>query len=96
MAQVTSSVHQHIDIVLSHLLHAWQYLPVAIQEINDWDIGAQIAYIEEWSPDEQLLGVLHEYDQNGVLTPDQSARYHELLALVAKNRPLLGDLRESD
>jgi hypothetical protein len=96
MAQVANSVHQHIDIVLVRLLNAWQYLPAAINEIDDWDIVDQIVYVEEWSPDEQLLAVLHKYDQDGALTTDQSARYQELLALVEKNRPLLNDLRESD
>lgn len=96
MAQVTSSVQEHIEIVLSHLLHAWRYLPVAVKEINEWDIVDQIIYVEEWSPDEQLLVILHQYDQDGALTADQSARYQELLTLVEKNRPLLDDLREGD
>ncbi len=95
MAQVASSIQQHIDTVLSHLLNAWQHLPVAVTEIDDWDIGVQIAYIEEWSVEEQLLSVLHQYAKDGAMTARQFAQYQELLALVEKNRPLLSDLRES-
>lgn len=95
MAQVTNSIHQHIDLVLTHLLDAWRCLPGAMNEMDDWDIGTQIAYIEEWTPDEQLIDLLEEYSRDGVMTADQSARYQELLALVQKNQPLLEQLRAS-
>lgn len=95
MAQVTRSTHQHIDLVLSHLLSSWSRLPEAANEIDGWDLGAQIAYVEEWTPDEQLLDILRQYDRDGVLTAEQTARYQELLALVRQHRPLLNQLRES-
>jgi hypothetical protein len=93
MAQVTSSTHQHIDIVLSHLLDAWMGLPNAVNEIDGWDLDRQIAYIEEWTPDEHLLDLLHEYNQEDVLTPDQSSRYQHLMDVVRDNRHLLDQLR---
>jgi hypothetical protein len=95
MAQVASSVQQYIDRMLSLLEWQWERLPEVEAEIGNWDLLEQLDFIEEWPLEEERLKKVEQYCSEGVLTPEQSARYEEVKRLIARNRPIIRRLQNS-
>jgi hypothetical protein len=95
MAQVASSVQQYIDRMLSLLEWQWERLPEVEAEIGNWDLLEQLNFIEEWPLEEERLKKVEQYCSEGVLTPEQSARYEEVKRLIARNRPIIRRLQNS-
>jgi hypothetical protein len=93
MAQMTSTVHRDIERLLDLLLWQWNRLPEVEQEIDRWDWAEQVDFIEEWPLEEQRLKRLMNYVANGVLTPEQKARYESLMRVVTNNQPIIERLR---
>lgn len=93
MAQVATTVNQHAELLLAHLLEVWQDLAWVAAEIERWDPGEQIDFIEEWPTQEQSLQQLERYAAEEGLTPEQLARYEDLQRLVARNRPIIRRLQ---
>lgn len=93
MAQVATTVNQHAELLLAHLLEVWQDLPWVAAEIERWDPGEQIDFIEEWPTQEQSLQQLERYAAEEGLTTEQLVRYEDLQRLVARNRPIIRRLQ---
>lgn len=96
MAQVTSDVSVRIDHFLAYLIPEWESVPAYAEELATWDEVEQLAFVHEWDIRESGLRVLREYAEEGLMTPDQSARYDQLLSLVADHRPTLERLLAND
>lgn len=95
MAQVASTAQQHAELLLDSLWRVWSSLPRVEGEIDTWDWIEQVDFIEEWPLVEQRLTQVEEYLAEGALAPTQIARYHELLNLIARNRPIIQRLRDT-
>jgi len=95
MAQVTSDVRQTIDQWLDYLTKAWEELPRAARDIDQWDLIEQIDYIEEWTPKEEVAAQLRSLVTSSGATDDQRQRFEQLDNLMRENRPILERLRAS-
>lgn len=95
MAQVASDVQRKIDHLLDRLVEAWQGLPRAAAEIDQWDLIEQIEYVEEWTPKEDQAIRLRQLIASPDATEEQRTRYEQLERLMRMNRPMLERLRAS-
>ncbi|MBI4492783.1 MAG: hypothetical protein HY690_08340 [Chloroflexi bacterium] len=95
MAQVSDAVHQEIERLLERLTERWQHLPEVAAEIDRWDLIDQLNFTEEWPLEEDRLADLECYAAQGILQPDQLARYQALKELIARNQPLLRRIMET-
>ncbi|MDI3341070.1 MAG: hypothetical protein QJR03_11135 [Sphaerobacter sp.] len=89
MAELRTSTAQHADALLDRLIEAWSELPQIVAELDTWDPVDRADYIEGWPRETVRLHRLERYMSEGTPTAEQRARYRELRALIAKNRPLL-------
>jgi hypothetical protein len=89
MAQVAPEVRQHFDLLLGLAIERWAGLPEDERTIDQWDPVDQSLFGAEWPLEEQRLDMLKCYVAEGVLTPAQLERYHDLERLVAQNRPIV-------
>jgi hypothetical protein len=94
MADVRTDEGVRIDHYLDYLFDEFNDLPDLAAEWPTLERGDRSAFREEWAIKEDRLGLLRGYAEQGCLTPEQAARYAELLALVARLRPLLATLLE--
>ena len=78
-----------IDYLLKRALAAWEKLPDVEREIDAWDLTDQIVFVEEWPLEEMRLQRLAKYAQADQLDGAQQAEYARLLAIVARNRPII-------
>lgn len=92
MAQVTRDTAQQIDLLLNVLVDTWQELPSVARDIESWHPLDQSSYVENWTPNDQLLMRLQQAAADGQMTPEQQTRYRTLLALVERNRPYLDQI----
>jgi hypothetical protein len=95
MAQVAHSTQRQIDRLLARSFDEWQELPEVEGAIDGWEQIDQIVYVEEWTLAEERLIRLERYADDGLLTPEQTARHNDLKRLVAQNRPIIERLRAS-
>jgi hypothetical protein len=95
MAQVTHSVHQHINLMLGILEDQWGRLPQVEAEIDGWDLLEQLDFIEEWPLEEERLRQIEKHRVEGELTEEQLARYEALKPIIARNRPIIRRLQNS-
>lgn len=86
---------ERLDSLLSYLTDAWEGLPTAITEIDQWDVEDRIDYAEEWTPKLQLLRELRELVKSSPLTSTQQRRVTYLESLVEQHAETLAQLRTS-
>ncbi len=92
MAEVAQDLAARIDHYLDYLFDEFGDLPDLAQEWPTLERGDQITFLLEWPIKEDRLVLLRGYAEQGCMTPEQATRYAELLALVARMRPLLATL----
>jgi predicted TIM-barrel fold metal-dependent hydrolase len=97
MAQVAQSPQLRIRIehALASLRREWQSIPELAAEWGEWDEHSRFVFALDWPVCEDSLHQLREWAEQDVLTPEQRAQYDELLELVARNRPVLGQLLDT-
>ncbi len=86
---------ERIGPILELLYEEWSELPHTVAEIDSWDIGDQLQYIEEWGFNDVCLRDVTRLIEEGYATPQQRQRYEQLLLLVAEYQPLIQQLRDS-
>ena len=98
MAQVTHihTARERIDPYLDYLFAEWQALPEVATEWPEWEDLDQLDFVVEWPIREDRLHQLQGWAAQGLLTPEQQARYDELLQLIACYRPLLDGILNED
>ena len=98
MAQVTHilTARERIDPYLDYLFRAWQALPEVAKVWAEWEDHDRLDFVVEWPIREDHFHQLEEWVSQGLLTPEQQARYDELLQLIACHRPLLDRLLDED
>src|SRR5688572_15821641 len=94
MAQVAQSrqLHEWIDDYLDYLSSEWAGLPDLAAEWDEWDELSKLDFVIEWGVPADRLHQLHQWAEQDLLTPEQRARYDQLMALVAKYQPILDEL----
>ena len=94
MAQVArrAQLQPRIDQYLDNLMRTWEGVPFDAQEWAEWDDLSQLTYAVNWPVNEDQLHMLAQWAEQGLLAPEQRARYGELLQLVERHRPLLEEL----
>ena len=94
MAQVArrAQLQPRIDQYLDNLMRTWEGVPFDAQEWAEWDDLSQLTYAVNWPVNEDQLHMLAQWAEQGLLAPEQRARYDELLQLVERHRPLLEEL----
>ncbi|HLH23968.1 MAG TPA: hypothetical protein VK066_15705 [Chloroflexota bacterium] len=94
MAQVAkdSEVREWIDDYLDYLFAEWEAIPEVAAEWDEWQDHEQLDFVVEWPIREDRLRELQQWAEQGLLAPQQQARYERLLALVARQRPTLEKL----
>ncbi len=95
MAQTLTQMQRDIEWQLDWSLSRWGRLPDVEAEIVGWDLIDQIDFVEDRSLEEERLRQLERHAAEGVMTPEQAARFEELQGLVAKHRLIVRRLRES-
>ena len=95
MARLYENLWQNIDWQLEIAEFEWQQLPEVEAEIDQWDWIDQIVFIEEWPLQEERLLFLERSAAQGLMSPEQLARYEALKRLVEQNRPIIRRLQES-
>ncbi len=83
MAQVTTDAQQTIDRWRDCLTEAWQGLPQAEHDIDQWNVIEQIDDVEEWRPKEDLAAHLRQLIASPAATKEQRQRYEQLERLRA-------------
>ncbi len=73
----------------------WPELLTVEAEIDTWDLGEQISYIEELCLKEMRFTELSEHANAGRMAATQRVRFDALSVLVAKGRPIIERLRKS-
>ena len=63
---------------------------------REWEDHDRLDFVVEWPIREDRLHQLREWAAQGLFTPEQQARYDELLQLIACHRPLLDRLLDED
>jgi hypothetical protein len=98
VAQVTPQADQatRIDRYLDYLVGEWEDIPQVSDEWGEWEDHDRLDFVVEWPIREDRLHQLREWAAQGLLTPEQQARYDELLQLIACHRPLLDRLLNED
>lgn len=92
MAQVDRSARSDVDHLLERAIAAWESLSEVEREIDTWDLEDQLAFVEEWPLEEGRLQRIAAHARAGTFDDAQQAEYARLLALVARNRPIVARL----
>lgn len=98
MAQVARTIasQQRVDSYLDYSFGEWQSVPELVEEWPQWEPVDQVTFRHEWAIREDYLDQLQRWAEQGLLTRVQRDRYAELLALVARHRPIVMALFEDD
>jgi len=99
MAAVTdSSVYTEgrADRFLSYLESEWGGIAALAEEWDEFDNLDKIVFDQEWVIRVDRLRDLRRWAEKGLLTPEQQARYQELLKLIEQYRPTLERLLEEE
>lgn len=70
----------------------WEGVFKVAAEWDEWDSGSWLTYIVDHDLAEMRLRELERLVEEGVMSPDQLARYEHLKALVAEARPVFDGL----
>jgi hypothetical protein len=91
MAQVVQDarLRASIEHYLDYLINQWEGIPELAAEWDEWDEESRLTFIFNWGVPADRLAQLHEWAQQGLLTPAQRARYEQLLKLVDAHRATL-------
>ena len=91
MAQMTPehATAERIDFALDYVLRAWQDVPDLVAEWPTLDPIERTVIELEWAIPDSHLAELRAWAERGVLTPEQQARYEDVLAAVSCYRPAL-------
>ena len=81
-----------IEDALQRSKDAWEDVSALAAEWDEWDADSRLHLEIEWSIQEGLLAQLADWHTRGKMRESQADRYHELLDLVAVQRPLLDRL----
>ena len=94
MAQVVQDdkLRARIEHYLDYLIREWEDVPHLAAEWLEWDEHDQLDFVIEWPIREDRLHQLQHWTEQGLLTPEQYARYEDLLTLVEQHRPMLDRL----
>lgn len=94
MAQVTHTpaLRERIDFALDYVAREWEGVPDLVQEWAEWEELDRTIFEHEWAIPESHLAYLNRWAEQGLLSPEQRARYQELLLLIARHRPTLEGL----
>ena len=94
MAQVVPDAERGawIDDYLEYLIREWESIPGLAAEWDEWDDLSQLTFVVNWGVPADRLAQLHQWAEQGLLTPAQRQRYEQLLQLVAQHRPTLEEL----
>ncbi len=92
MAQVAQDpqLRDRIDHFLTYLAQTWASIPALAAEWDEWDEHSRFVFTIDWPVCEDRLHQLQQWAEQGVLTPEQHARYDALMTLAAEHRPVLG------
>ena len=99
MAQVARDprLESDIDYHLEYQFHQWDNLSdIAAQWAEMDTIDREVFHLEWVGITESRLTLLEQWAEQALLTPAQRARYDQLLRLVERHRPLLGELLRED
>jgi hypothetical protein len=91
-SQTALQARRWAEKLIPRLLHEWRELPQTVAEIDSWDDGDALDYIEEWRLRESQRYDLERDAEQGLLTPSQLASLEELQRLVQEHKPLLDSL----
>ena len=96
MAQVAhvATFTERIDRTLARAQEDWANVPSLVAEWPNWDDHSRFSFIIDWPICEDRLQQLVHWSGQGMLSPDQQARYAALLCLVEQYRPMLTRLFE--
>jgi hypothetical protein len=81
-----------IDSYITYLFREFRGISEAAAEWDEWEEHERLDFVIEWPIKEDRLRMLSLWAADGEMTPDQCARYEELLRLVAQHRPTLDRL----
>lgn len=81
---------------LAYLERAWRKLPDVERRWGEMHEPERLDFVLEWGIKEDRLSQLEAWVAEGLLTPEQMARYRELQALVEKHRPIVERLLSED
>jgi hypothetical protein len=94
MAQVVpiSDVSTHIDSYLEYLTDVMDDLVEIDAEWDSWTNYEQLDFLIEWDIKRDRLSLLAKWSDQGLFTPSQQVRYHDLLEFIEQRRPILDRL----
>ena len=87
---------ERIDPYLDYLFREWEDIPGLAEEWVEWEDHDRLDFVAEWPIREDHFYQLQQWAAQGMFTPEQQARYDELLQLIARHRPLLDRLLNED
>lgn len=95
MAQVAPHLGRPADIdwALNYQRMQWSEIPWYAEQWAEWDSTLKEDFQMEWvGITEHWLRELQSWAEQGLLTPEQCARYDALMKLIAQHRPALEKL----
>jgi len=99
VARLTQRAPVSADIdryFIDNLFREWGRLPQVEAEWASWEEPDRLVFVLEWPMQEDRLHLVRGWAAQGVLMPEQMARYHELESLIEKHRPILERLLSED
>lgn len=97
MAQVVQNadLRARVEHYLDYVRDQWSGIPDLAAEWADWDEESRVTFVWNWAVPRDRLHQLEQWADQGLLTPEQQARYERLLVLVAEQRPKIERLLAS-
>ncbi len=92
MVEVARAARSIIDRELDQAHTEWARLPEVEATIDSWPEDEALDYLNEWSLQVDTVSTLRKRAARGELTPEQQARFEELLPIVERNRPIIDRL----
>ena len=89
---VATELSSQIDGALGYLVRCWASVPDFRARWPSLDFEERAERTFEWHVVESEMARLHDWSDIGALGSGQRARYTDLLALIARNRPILDHL----
>lgn len=77
---------------IPRLIAYWRELPDVAAQIDSWDNGEALTYIEEWRHFESKRYDIESFAAAGLLTSEQHEQLAELRELVRQHKPTLDQL----
>jgi hypothetical protein len=91
MAQVRTpaELQAWIEDYLNYLIAEWEDIPALAAEWDEWDDSSRLTFVVNWGVPADRLHQLQGWAEQGLLRPEQRARYERLQELVAQHQPTL-------